>query len=129
MNIKIEYPPNIKDLEKAFTLTNRIVFTYGDTIYNPNNGYLEEAIIKHEEVHSKQQGDNPQEWWDKYLKDVDFRLEQELEAYKVQYKTIQLTLKDKGRLFQYAMGLARDLSSGMYGNIIATDVALNKITN
>lgn len=86
---------------------NHTFWTYGDTIYNPGALVLPDHIVAHEEQHSRQQTWEymekylpPQErtlqhmesrpakdfWWEKYLTEPRFRLEQEAEAYGAEYK-------------------------------------------
>ncbi len=127
MKIVKEYPPNIKYIEKAFKLHYGIIFAYGDTLYNPDDGKINKPLLEHEKVHSKQQGDNPDKWWGRYLVDIDFRASQEIEAYQRQYRVGKNEIKDREKLNLFAMGLARDLSSEMYGNIMNFNEALQVI--
>lgn len=124
MKIKKEYPPNYEEIKKAFKLHEGIIFTYGDTIYNPDDRYIDKPLEKHEEVHYKQQGDNPKEWWQRYLVDVYFRLSQEVRAYQIQYRTAKSINKDREKLNKYAHLLALDLSGVMYGKIISYQDAI-----
>ena len=85
VNIKREFPPNFKQIEAMFDLSKKnIVFTYGDTIYNPYGGVIPPHLVVHEHTHTIQQGDNPDGWWKKYLTDDKFRCSQEVEAYQNQ---------------------------------------------
>jgi hypothetical protein len=56
-------------------------------------------------------------WWDKYLHDEVFRLEQEVEAYRAQYQYIVLNgnRKDKREMLQH---ITSALSSRLYGGMI-----------
>lgn len=118
MKVIAEFPPNIGEIRKHFDLTGlKPVFTYGDTLYNPNGGEISDDLMAHEEVHEKQQAAlGVGMWWDMYLSDPGFRLKQEVEAYKAQYQS----LKDWPRQYRRALlrGLAHDLSSKLYGKII-----------
>ena len=86
MNIKRKEPPNFQEIKLNLPITENSVFCYGDTIYTLSKEPIPEDIIEHEQIHSKQQGNDPADWWQTYLKDSNFRLEQELEAYVYQYK-------------------------------------------
>ena len=121
MKIVEEYPPNFEQICEAIPAVrdlDGIVFTYGDTIYNPSKSEIEDHLELHESVHEAQQSKiGVDEWWDKYLTDTKFRLEQELQAYHAQYKFVfkvygranaQMLLKD----------VAKDLSGAMYGDIL-----------
>jgi len=130
MKIVIDYPPNIEKIKEAFgEIRPSIVFTFGDTLYNPGNGNISDDLMVHEEIHMKQQGDNPEAWWEKYLMDSTFRLHEELEAYRNQYKQFWSHSKnrDRQRSFMFATKLAIDLSGPIYGNIIGFQDALNMI--
>lgn len=86
MKIVTGYPPNYQLLKDFFNPPETTVFAYNGTIYNPQGGELHQDVIKHEEVHLKQQKQfaTPDLWYTKYIYDKEFRLEQELEAYAVQ---------------------------------------------
>lgn len=130
MIIKTEQPPNIEEIRKYFTISKGTAFTYGDTLYNPDNGPLDLAFIVHEETHQKQQTTEPmtiEKWWDLYLHSEEFRLSQEVEAYQNQYKEQKKYIKDKNTLNRYLHALARDLSGPMYGSIVPFQMALETI--
>lgn len=104
------------------------VFTYGTNIYTRN--MLEEPLYRHEVLHVIQQMQmkgGPEAWWDKYFTDADFRLSQELDAYRVQYQVAKKFIKDRNKLFMYLRDLAITLSGKMYGNLLSTREALKLI--
>ena len=127
MKVKNEVPPNYDKLKKDFKIEENVMFTYGDTIYNPFNCYIDPMVVKHEEVHSRQQGDKPDEWWDRYLVDVSFRFTQELEAYQHQFRAIKEKFKDRNTQTRMLDILARDLSSTNYGNMCSHNEAYMSI--
>lgn len=122
MDIKHEYPPNIEEIRETLKPDNDAVFTYGNVIYNPSGAVIGKHLLVHETIHSKQQGEDPAKWWECYLKDPQFRLEQEVEAYVSQYKFVRLTASSK-----YAESFLEEiveyLSGKMYGNIITAPKA------
>ena len=127
MKVIYEYPPNIEKIKKVLSIPESgVVFTYGDTIYNPSKGTIDELLEKHEEVHMKQQTD-PEEWWSRYLTDITFRASQELEAYRAQYKEAKKVIKDRNILFKYLKLLAKDFSSEQYGNPMSFEQAIKEI--
>ena len=143
MQIIKAYPPNIDEIRKYLPIHDKVVFCWGDLLFNPNNLRIDPALYKHEEKHFEQQmkyGRNafwqnftlPKyrigKWWDRYLKDYAFRLSQELPAYQVQYREYLKILKDRNDQAKMALMLARDLSSPLYGKLISTEQALKAIT-
>lgn len=129
-----QLPPNIDQIQRHFDINPRVIFTYGDTIYNPGGGKIDPSLMVHEEVHMLQQGDDPQGWWDKYVTDVQFRLDQEVEAYRTQYKFYleNYCMKNgkvrRSRLSKFIRRVAGDLSSSIYGGIVTYDQAVELIT-
>lgn len=124
--IKIANPPNIEEIKKFIPIDATTVFAYGDTIYNPSGGPIDKPLLEHEKVHIKQQ-ENPKEWWFRYLRDLNFRLSQEVEAFQRQYRVAKTITKDRNQLFTYSNLLARNLSSKLYGELITYTEALNAI--
>ena len=127
MKIVKEYPPNIDKIREKFKLHEGVIFTYGDTIYNPDGGFIDRALEIHEETHTKQQGNNIEEWWDKYLTDDEFRLSQEVEAYRNKYKKMKSNIKDVNKLNFRLDLIAKDLASEMYGSIVSYEEAKSLI--
>src|SRR3989304_1332950 len=86
---KGQYPPNYEAIIKHLNPNKNTIYTYGETVYIPSGADLTVDLIAHEQTHIDQQSSkDPQKWWEIYLKDPKFRLEQELEAYRNQYKTL-----------------------------------------
>lgn len=136
MKILNEYPPQFEKIEKVFNLSKRTaVFTYGDTIYNPWGGNLSKDLIAHESIHEKQQGDDPDGWWEKYMSDVQFRLSQEVEAYQKQFRSYCGGISNVGKMRKmmleekFLQRIAGDLSSPLYGSIVTLTEAKKLIRN
>lgn len=121
-------PPNYDKIAKVFPVDGRpIVFTYGDTIYNvPKDYNIPKHLEIHESIHTKQQGNDPDSWWDKYLADPNFRLEQEVQAYACQYNFAKQVLPVK-MYDQFLDSIAFDLSSDVYGKILSFNQAHTNI--
>jgi len=124
-----DYPPNYDLICKHIPAVKNnpaIVFTYGDKIYSPMFETLSDDLMAHELVHVERQK-NPDEWWERYLTDVNFRLDEEVAAYRVQWQYMAQhyprTLRRK-----LLNGIAKDLSGSMYGKIITKADALRIIT-
>jgi hypothetical protein len=119
MRISQQKPPIYDKCVEHFGVDweDGVIFTYGDTIYCKYD--LSENKIVHESTHIKQQDDDPDEWWNKYFNDPEFRLQQELEAYKNESVWINKNIKDRNYKTLLITENARALSSKMYGNIIS----------
>jgi len=130
MNVVYDYPPNYSAIITVFpdVITREgVIFTYGDTIYSPVVQDIPEHLHVHEMVHMQQQGDNPEGWWDQYLVDEEFRLDQEVEAYHEQYESVKDRMESTILQMQFLMVIAQDLSSSMYGNIVSLPDAVQLI--
>lgn len=80
----------LKKFGNAANFDKGIVYTYGDTVY-VKSGKLRDDVEAHETVHVVQQTNyqgGAEAWWDRYMSDPDFCLDQELEAYRAQYKFV-----------------------------------------
>jgi hypothetical protein len=85
-----EKPPVLDRCEKEFGVKweKGIIITYGDTVHSI--GALSQDLVVHEATHVKQQeAMGKDKWWDKYFEDKEFRLSQEVEAYRNQYQFIR----------------------------------------
>lgn len=130
MRISFEKPPIWEEVAKAFKFEPGTVFTYGDTIYCPDRVAIPDHLMVHEEVHAQQQGYDVHLaaiWWKRYITDVKFRVEQEVEAYIAQYKFICSKIKDKNARFKNLHALAAMLCGPMYGNALSYTDAMRRI--
>ena len=132
MRIINEKPPIYEDALKAFNFNpDTTVFTYGDNLYNPAGLTIHTDLLIHEMVHMEQQKHDDtvaKIWWQRYIQDTAFRLDQELEAYGEQYRYICGQVKDKNKRYRILRILAGFLSGPMYGNIISMRDAELQIT-
>lgn len=117
MQIIKDYPPNIDKIRAKFQLISGVIFAYGDILYNPDGEEIKDHLLIHEETHMRQQGNDPESWWDRYIEDGAFRLSQEVEAYKNQYKFFRRN-STRSKTSDLLNRIASDLSSPLYGNII-----------
>ncbi len=121
MSIKFEHnekPPIYEKCVEAFGVDwdKGVIFTYGNTIYSKFQ--IDPIKVSHEMIHVRQQSEIGKEiWWEKYLSDPKFRLDQEIEAYLEENKMID-KIKDRNLRFRIKQANARDLSRG-YGDIIS----------
>lgn len=108
--------PLLKEAKQVFPIEDSNLFTYGDTIYA--DFPIHYSLIAHETTHIiEQEKIGKDVWWEKYFKSKKFRLEQEVLAYRRQYKVAPELLN----LF------AEQLSSPLYGNLISLDKAIKLI--
>lgn len=112
--------PLYPEYEKYFKVNEGTIFAFNNTIYTSND--LPEDYIEHEKVHLRQQNNiGADNWVSLYMRDKDFRLKQELEAYRYQLTCI----KDKNKRSKAQTEFCKILSSEMYGNMITEEEAKN----
>lgn len=118
--IKHEYPPNLAQIETAFgPVGPTVIFTYAPHIYVPNGDRLSKPLIAHEEVHLRQQCDDPEMWWERYLADPEFRFQEELEAHRAEWATARRIIRDRNRSARILTAIARRLASPLYGSLVS----------
>jgi len=129
------YPPNIDDIAKVFPLAkemDNIIFAYGHTIYSPSEAKISVPILKHEFVHCQRQGsaeDGIIEWWDKYLKDIDFRYTEEKIAHIAEYiKACELAEHRSARRRTLRI-ISKKLCHPLYGNMVTFENAKKALKN
>ncbi len=129
MKIINQRPPNYEKIVKAFPLVANggVIYCYGDAIYNPDSAEISGDNLAHESVHSRQQGDDPEAWWNRYLTDQVFRLSQEIEAYRASYRYYVDKGADRNRLFKLRRMFAGHLSHPIYGENITKEEAFKKL--
>ena len=129
MTVKIvpTFPPNIEAIRARFPITGFEIFAWDGTIYNPSNNMLPEWLIEHEKVHFRQQDGDPESWWARYISDDQFRLDQELEAHRVEYRVFCRYQKDRNKRSKYLMSIASRLASPMYGKLLPVAEAMKRI--
>lgn len=124
-----QYPPNYQIILNAFPdlEKHKPIFAYGDTIYNPFKVKVTPDLERHESTHSKQQGNFPDEWWAMYLSNLDFRLDQEIEAYGEQLIFLESIITDYKLLEWFRDKIASALSGELYGNMLNYGEAVSKL--
>jgi hypothetical protein len=119
VRVVVGTPPNYEAIVRAFgPLRPTVVFAYGDAIYSPSGSNLSPDLIEHEKVHLRQQADvgGAEVWWERYITDPQFRLDQEVEAYRAQVAWHT----DRASRRRCLRRVARDLASPMYGRIVTS---------
>src|SRR3990167_8359219 len=84
LKLSEEKPLIYDNVSQVFGIIPHAYFTYGDTVHcvgvpNPPTA----DIIAHEKLHIKQQQEagGPDLWWGKFLREPEFRVDQEAKAY------------------------------------------------
>ena len=134
MTIEIVHsrPPNFEDIRKVFPMADlpNVIFAYGHTIYSPSTTPIPIPILKHEYTHCERQGTNEDgiiEWWDKYLKDIDFRYNEELVAHIAEYKKAAELSRNRQHKRMHLKIIAKRLSSPLYGRMITFEDAKKEL--
>jgi hypothetical protein len=127
MRIVVDYPPIYDRIAKAFPLRGREIFAFSDTIYNPGGYDIPLWLVAHEEVHQKQQGDDAEGWWDRYLVDTEFRYEMEFEAHQQEYRSYCKHVKDRNARVKYLNLVAGKLAAPLYGSVVSVREAKRRI--
>lgn len=124
-------PPIYERAIKAFNISPHagILFAWGDTIYATNGVGVSMDLIEHESIHELQQKamGGPEVWWERYLVDAKWRLEQELEAYGAQVRYMRVNGYNKKKFGKILEKISFDLSGPMYGNVITYKEAVDAI--
>lgn len=101
-----------------------VIITYYPKIHTPIQ--LTEAKLVHELTHLKQQEEyigGVKDWWARYLQDDEFRLSQELEAYRQEVVWIMENIRDRSKRYFLIRQIRKDLSSSIYGGLVSFEEA------
>jgi hypothetical protein len=122
-----EHPPILDLLVAAgFHPSPNTVFTVGDVVYNPGGGELPDDLLVHERVHTRQQAavGGPEAWWDRYITDPAFMLDQEARAYGRQFAFLCRRVKDRNAQLHTLRHLAEILAGPIYAHPVAIERAM-----
>lgn len=124
------YPPVYKEIVKRFPAVRgqATFYCWGDKIYNPRGIEIPPQLIAHEEAHSERQlRMGVLAWWDAYLNNGQFRLEEELIGHRAEYCFLRDSGMAANALNQYLKSIANRLSGDIYGKMIDFDTAYRMI--
>lgn len=120
ITVSKEKPPIYPRLAEKFgaDIWDRgVVITYGEQIHC-KSGHPAPSIFEHEKVHVLQQlAMGRDEWWTRYLEDPEFRLSQELEAYKVEAQYIRRNYPNRRKQAEKLDWLAQSMAANYAGMI------------
>lgn len=123
-----EYPPIIDAIAAHLGEQVRkpgVIFTYGDTVYDPSKVLNKVELAAHEATHVEQQTAMDKDlWWAMYVDDPKFRYEQELEAHRVELEAFEGSRNER-RLM--AKAIAKRLSGPLYGGVATYKKALEDL--
>lgn len=123
------FPPNIAAIAAVFpaAMNVGVLFAWGDSIFNPSGIEIPPELMAHEKIHGDRQlAMGVEAWWDRYLKDPDFRYEEELVAHRAEYQHICATMSRQQRRY-YLAQIAKRLSSPLYGRMTTLERAKKDI--
>lgn len=123
-----EKPEIYERLHRTFNVEwdKGIIIAYNGKIYCKFNPPPQK--IYHESIHLNEQEKLGNEiWWEMYITNDKFRLDEELKAYRAEVRFIRKAIKNRNDAFEMIRRIAHDLSSQIYGNIISKDEALKLI--
>ena len=107
-----------------------VIFSWGRYIYNPTDCDISKALMAHEAVHGERQiadqdtNEAITRWWERYLHDKQFRLEEELLAHRAEYHACR---KRHGPRPADLRMIAGRLASPLYGNLLTQETARHAI--
>jgi hypothetical protein len=129
--VVVDVPPCFARCVQAFGRENvdrrGVIFAWGTKIYNPFNVSISRELGAHEAVHGMRQigeedlargaftDDSIWVWWERYLTDPLFRLNEELYAHHAEYKAGVRRHGHRPRDFN---AIAERLAGPLYGNLI-----------
>lgn len=129
-NMKIEksLPPNFEKIAKHIPQAHGhgVIFAYGDTIFNPSGVYIPPHIVAHEEIHGRRQlAIGVDSWWDNYIRDLDFRYNEELLAHREEYRIACAGSRQVRR--RALKEIAKRLCSPLYGSLVSEAEAIEDL--
>lgn len=116
-----ENPPLIDEIDRVFHVRGKpVIFSWGNRIYLPMGGEVPAELMAHELVHCDRQGATEQQitdWWERYLIDPQFRLDEEVPAHWAEY---QCLIEGGSRQIRRAAlkQTAKRLAAPLYGRIV-----------
>lgn len=126
LNVVFDYPPIFDEIDAKFHVRGKkVIFCWGNTIYNPMRIGVPPVLIAHEAVHKAQQKDDIVGWWRRYIDDDEFRFQQELPAHVAEYYALKGGSRNERRAA--LKQTAQRLASPLYGRMITPGKAAKLI--
>lgn len=123
------HPPNIDKIDAKFNVKDQknILYCYGQEIFNPSKCEVPEHIFVHEMVHSVRQGSDVEGWWDRYISDPVFRLDEEIVAHRAEWGQYVKNNLDKNQRIRYFNFICYRLSGELYDRLLTFPEARKRI--
>lgn len=126
-HIIVGIPPNYAAIKARFPECERhgVIFSYGDTIFNPSGVSIPREVMVHEATHGlRQEAQGVEEWWKRYLAEPLFCLDEEIYAHHSEYRA---AIKRHGPRPRDLRRIAERLSGPLYGNLLTFEQAKHAI--
>lgn|SRR3990167_222726 len=126
---ELSLAPNFQVLQDKFGVGDETIIAYGNKIFVKGKSLTGDLLV-HELVHCERQRFDEisaKQWYDKYLEDDNFRLQEEVIAYRQQYLYCCKVFKDRNKRAKILWAMAEELSSARYGKIINYSEAIHLI--
>jgi len=125
MRVVQALPPLFDEIDAAFNVRGkRVIFAWGDKIFNPAGITVTPELLAHEQVHGERQGADVEGWWRRYIAEPEFRLLEEIPAHVEEFKSLcaqhaHRWHSKRAMRRTFAAAIARKLSSPLYGGLIS----------
>lgn len=118
-------PPNFEKIVAACpgAAGPGVMFAYAGKVYAPGRKTLTRELDAHERVHIERQGTDPDAWWERYLRDMDFRLKEEILAHQAEERMYRARHIDPVKRYRALREIAGKLASPLYGGMISRSQA------
>lgn len=132
--IRYEKPPMWDRVIAQFPTAAKgdTIFSYATCIYRPNvMAGLPDSLMAHERVHCERQLVYPggvEAWWDRYLDDPRFRLDEEIPAHRAEIAVASRKIKSDSMRSHALSRIAARLAGPLYGNLITVAEAKKLLT-
>lgn len=122
-------PPNFEAIKAVLPGAEGagVMFAYGGKVYAPGRKSISPELQAHEAVHIERQGADPDGWWGKYLTSEAFRFQEELLAYRQQYRAYCKRHLCPMKRSRELVRIAGALSSPLYGALARVQDARDAI--
>lgn len=121
MKVVFERPPMFDEINAKFKVAGKpILFSCGDVIYNPLRATIPPQLMAHEAMHGERQINlGVEKWWRAYIDIPSFRLEEEILAHQVEYRSLMRAGGNRQARRRYLKEVAKRLAGPLYGKMIS----------